>query len=176
MVEDQYDKREGRGRGARTRAAQAVEALAVRMVESSDALCKRLPLPDQLRESLIQARSIKARSARKRQIKHLAGLLRRDEESAMAVQAALDAVGRSNRAERDAFRRIEELRDALCDPDRFREAIERAAEELPGFERPAFTRLARRVHQTGDKRASREIFRRLRALTDADGRWMPETR
>lgn len=169
MVKHRDDRCEGRGRGKKKRAAQAVEALAVRMVESSDALCKRLPLPDQLRESLIQARSITARSARKRQIKHLAGLLRRDEESAVAVQAALDAVGRSNRAERDAFRRIEELRDALCDPDRFREAIERAAEELPGLDRPNVTRLARRVHQTGDKRASREIFRHLRALAEADG-------
>jgi len=169
VVEDQYDKREGRGRGARKREAKAIEALAVRMVDLSDAQCKHLPLPDELRESLFQARNITARSARKRQIKHLAGLLRRDEASAVAVQAALDAVGRSTRAERDLFRRIEEQRDALCDPDRFREAIERAAEELPGLDRPTFTRLARRVHQTGDKRASREIFRRLRALAEADG-------
>ena len=167
MVEDQHNEGEGRGRGAKKRAAQAIEALAVRMVESSEGLCKRLPLPDELRESLVQARSIKARSARKRQIKHLAGLLRRDEESAVAVQAALDTVGRSNRAERDFFHHIEELRDALCDPDHFSEAIENAAEELPDLDRKTFTRLARRVHQTGDKRASREIFRRLRALTEA---------
>ena len=167
MVEDQHNEGEGRGRGAKKRAAQAIEALAVRMVESSEGLCKRLPLPDELRESLVQARSIKARSARKRQIKHLAGLLRRDEESAVAVQAALDDAGRSNRAERDLFHHIEELRDALCDPDHFSEAIENAAEELPDLDRKTFTRLARRVHRTGDKRASREIFRRLRALTQA---------
>ena len=167
MVEDRHEEREGRGRSEKKRAAQAVEALAVRLVEASEALCKSLDLPDKLRDSLDQARRITARSARKRQLKHLAGLLRRDEESAVAVQAALDAVGRSTRAERDYFHHIEELRDGLCDPDRFAEAIERAAGELPGLDRQAFTRLAQRVHRTGDKRASREIFRRLRALTEA---------
>ena len=166
MVVDLHNEREGRGRGAKKRAAQAAEALAVRMVESSDALCKRLPLSDELREGLDQARSIRARSARKRQLKYLAGLLRRDEESVVAIRAALDNVGRHNRAERDIFRHIEELRDALCDPDRFAETIETAAEELPGFDRRTFTRLARRVHGTGDKRASREIFRHLRSLTE----------
>ena len=167
VVEDQHNQREGRGRGAKKRAAQAIEALAVRMVEASEALCKRLPLTDELRESLIQARSIKARSARKRQLKHLAGLLRRDEDSAAAVQAALDNAGHRNRSERNIFHHIEELRDALCDPDRFSEAIESAAEEFPGLDRQTFARLANRVHRSGDKRASREIFRRLRTLTEA---------
>ncbi|MEN8165576.1 MAG: ribosome biogenesis factor YjgA [Acidobacteriota bacterium] len=170
MLEDPHDEREGRGRSAKKREAQAVEALAVRLVEASEALCKNLPLPEKLRDSLDQARSIKSRSARKRQLKHLAGLLRRDEDSAVAVQAALDSVGRSNRAERDFFHHIEELRDALCDPDRFAEAIESAAEELPGLDRQTFTGLAQRVHRNGDKRASREIFRRLRALTEPSSR------
>ncbi len=163
MVEEHNDRREGRGRGEKKRAAQAIEALAVRMVETSDALCKRLPLPDELREGLDQARNTTARVARKRQIKYLAGLLRRDEESAVAVREALDAVGRTNRAERDVFRHIEELRDAVCDPDRFTETIETVLMELPGLDRQKITRLARKVHRAGDKRASREIFRRLRA-------------
>jgi len=55
----------------------------------------------------------------------------------------------------------------LCDPERFTEAIENAAEELPGYDRQIFTRLARRVHRNGDKKASREIFRRLRELMEA---------
>jgi ribosome-associated protein len=161
------DRREGRGRAAKKRAAQAVEALAVRMVETGDAVCRRLPLSDELRDELRFARSIKARSARKREIKHLAALLRQDEEATSAIQAALDAVGRADRAERDAFQRIERLRDALCDPDEFAEAIERAVAELPGLDRDAITGLAASVHKTGDKRSFREIFRRLRALEEA---------
>ncbi len=164
-MDDQLDGCEGRGRGVKKRAARAVEALAVRLVESSDALCKRLPLPDELREELILARRITAHGGRKRQIKHLAGLLRRDEATATAIQAALDAAGRSDRDEREHFHHLEELRDGLCDPDRFAETIQIAEEELPDLDSQELTRLARKVHLTGDKRASREIFRRLRALS-----------
>jgi ribosome-associated protein len=100
-------------------------------------------------------------------MKHLAGLLRQDQEATTAIQAALDAVGRTSRAERDTFQRIERMRDALCDPDGFAEALEQASGELPGLDRQGFTHLAKSVHQTGDKRAFREIFRRLRALMEA---------
>jgi len=166
VVRNPRDNREGRGRSAKKREAQAIEALAVRLIETNEALCRRLSLPDELREGLDQARRITARVARKREIKHLSSLLRRDEESVAAIRAALDADGRSNRAERDLFHRIEEHRDALCDPDRFTEALSDAAAELPGLDRGTITRLAKRVHKTGDKRASREIFRRLRALAE----------
>ncbi len=167
MVEDPHNEREGRGRSAKKRAARAIDSLAVRMVESTEAVCRRLPVPDDLREVLDQARSITSRGARKREIKHLASLLRRDEAASEAVRAALDAVGRSNRAERDRMHQIEELRDALCDPDRFAEAIETAAARLPALDRQTLTNLARSVHTNGDKRASREIFRRLRTLMGA---------
>jgi len=136
------------------------------MVEAGDAICDRLPLTDDLREELRRARRIKAHVARKRQIKHLAGLLRQDQESTAAIQVALDSVGRTSRAERDAFQRIERMRDALCDPEKFAEALEHVSGELPGLDRQRFTRLAKSVHRTGDKRAFREIFRRLRALTE----------
>ncbi len=170
MVEKSNDEHEGPSRGEKRRAARAVEALAVRMVESSAAMCKQLPLSEELRVDLDQARRITARSARKRQIKHLAGLLRRDEESAMAIQAALDAEGRSDRAQQEYFHHLEELRDALCDEGSFAKAIEKAVEEMPGLDRQTITRLASRFHKTGDKRASREIFRRLRALSEPPSR------
>lgn len=167
MIDDPQHEREGRGRSEKKRAAQAIGALALRMIESSDAVCKRLPLPDDIRDVLDLARRSTARGARKRELKHLAGLLRRDDETVEAVRTALDDAGRSSRAERDQFQRIEDLRNALCDPDRFAEALETAATEVPGLDRQLITRLARRVHQNADKRAYREIFRRLRVLVEA---------
>ena len=124
-------------------------------------------MPDRLRDELLLARRITSHGARKRQIKRLAGLLRRDEATAAAVQAVLDAAGHATRAEREAFHHLEELRDGLCDPERFTETLDAAAHELPALDRQVLTRLARKVHLTGDKRSSREIFRRLRALTEA---------
>lgn len=166
MDEDPPEEREGRGRSEKKRAARAVDALAVRLVEASAALCDRLPMPDDLREELNLARRITAHGGRKRQMKRVGALLRRDEATATAARAALDNVGRQNRAERNFFHHIEELRDGLCDPDQFSATIETAANELPGLDRRAFTRLAKKVHATGDKRSSREIFRRLRKLAE----------
>ena len=168
MVEDPQYEREGRGREQKKKAAQAVEALAVRMVGSSEAICKSLPLSEELRHELDQARKITARTARKRQLKRLASLLRRDEDVVVAIQSAIDAEGRSSRTEREFFHHIEELRDGLCDPERFAQSLEDASADLPGFNRAKFTRLAKRVHKTGDKGASREIFRTLRALAETN--------
>ena len=167
VVEDPHYEREGRGRSEKKRAAQAIGALASQMIEASEAVCKRLPLSEDIRDVLDLARRSTARGARKRELKHLAGLLRRDEETVDAVRTALNDVGRSSRADRDLFHRIEDLRDALCDPDRFAEALETAAAEVPGLDRQAISRLARRVHENGDKRSFREIFRRLRVLVEA---------
>jgi ribosome-associated protein len=167
VVEDPLYEREGRGRSEKKRAAQAIGALALEMIESSEAVCKRLPVPEDMREVLDLARRSTARGARKRELKHLAALLRRDEETVDAVRIALNDVGRSSRADRNLFHRIEDLRNALCDPDRFAEALETAAAEVPGLDRQVISRLARRVHANGDKRAFREIFRRLRVLVEA---------
>ena len=167
VVDDPHYEREGRGRSEKKRAAQAIGALAAQMIEASEAVCKRLPLPEDIRDVLDLARRSTARGARKRELKHLAGLLRRDEETADAVRTVLNSVDQSSRAERDKFHRIEDLRDALCDPERFPEALETAAAEVPGLDRQVISRLARRVHQNGDKRAFREIFRRLRVLVEA---------
>ena len=106
MDKDPREEREGRGRGEKKRAAQAVEALAMRLVEASAGVCERLPMPDELREELNLARRITARSGRKRQIKRLAALLRQDEATASAAQVALDNVGRKNQAERENFHHL----------------------------------------------------------------------
>ena len=78
---------EGRGRSAKKRAAKEVEALAVRLVELRPSEVGKLPLSAQLAAELRLARSTEGHSSRKRQIKHLAGLLRSaDEERAALLQ------------------------------------------------------------------------------------------
>jgi ribosome-associated protein len=167
MSEGSGSGREGRGREAKKRAARAFDALAAQMVEASDAQCERFPLSDDLRQELVLARRITARGGRKRQLKRLAGLLRRDESTAEGVRAVLAASWRADRTEREDFHRLESMRDALCDPTRFAEAIRAAAQDLPDLDTEVLTRLARQVHRSGDKKASREIFRRLRSLMEA---------
>ena len=169
MVTDRGDEfgeeREGRGRTARKQAAEATTDLAMRMVEASAGLFR--DLPENLLEELALARRLTARGARKRQIKRVAGLLRRDEDAAAAARVALDGVDRSSLAERERFHHVEELRDGLSDPECFAETLEKVAEELPALDRQELSRLALRVHSTGDKTTSRKIFRCLRDAYEA---------
>jgi len=153
---------EGRGRSAKKRAALAVEDLAKRLVDLPEAACRKLPLSADIRRELQLARETKAMGARKRQTKHLAGELRRREEEIETIQEFFAAVDQVNLEERRDFHHLEELRDRLCAPGTFSEALEEALRDCPTLDRETLSGLARSVHGSGDKRASREIFRRLR--------------
>jgi len=48
-------------------------------------------------------------------------------------------------------------------------ALDEAAAALPGIDRAALARLARSVHTSGDRKASREIFRRLKSAWEQPG-------
>jgi len=71
----------------------------------------------------------------------------------------LDQVSRSEKRE---FHQLERLRDRLCDSSSFDEAFKEVLELYPQIDRKVISRLARSVHQYSDKRAFREIFKRLR--------------
>ena len=144
------------------RAAKAIEELARQAVELAEAQWKKLPASPAVRAEIGLARTTKGHGARKRQIKHLAALLRQREEEAQGLQAFLSGLDQLHLREKRDFHELEELRDRLCDPDRCAAALEELEGTLPGLDRPALGRLARSVHANGDRRAFREIFRRLR--------------
>jgi ribosome-associated protein len=87
---------EGRGRSAKKRAAEAVEELAKRLVALPEASCRKLPLSADLRKELQVARDTEAMGARKRQVKHFAGEMRRREEEIEAIQTFLDGADQVN--------------------------------------------------------------------------------
>jgi ribosome-associated protein len=154
-------EQEGRGRSAKKRAAQAVEATAQEVADLPEAERRKLPVPSELRAEIELAAATRGHGARKRQIKHLAGELRRREEELEALRAHLDGLHGAQLAERKAFHELEKLRDRLCDPEQFEAALAEAAHARPGADPGALARLARAA-QGGDRRAFRELFRRLR--------------
>lgn len=152
----------GPSRSARKREAKAIEDLARELVELPETEVEGIPLAENIAGEIRQARTTRAHGARKRQIKHLAGMLRRHPEEVARLQGFLKGRNQVRREEADAFHRIEELRDRLCAPDRFAAALEESLREIPDLDRDSLSRLARAVHTGGDRKAYREIFRRLR--------------
>lgn len=156
-------------RSARKRDAKAVEALAGELAELTVADLARLPVSPEILKEIRLARGVSGHGARKRQVKYLAGVLRRRPEELADLQAFLAGVHEARYRERESFHCLEVLRDRLCAPGTFDAALREAQETFPGVDAEALTRLARACHAAGDRRAYREIFRRLRAAQEASG-------
>jgi ribosome-associated protein len=158
-----YPQQEQPSRSARKRAAKAVEELAERLVNLADADFRRLPLAGEIRRELEEARRIKTHGARKRQLKHLAGLLRRDDESREKAEGFLTLLDLGRHRDSERFHQLEELRERLCDPVSREAALAEADSTLPGIDLAKVRRLAEAAQGGTDKRAFRELFRLLRA-------------
>jgi ribosome-associated protein len=160
------DAIEGRGRSARKREAKAVEQLAQRLADLPDAELARLPQDPELAREIALVRRTSGHSSRKRQIKHLAGLLRRDDERREKIALLLDDRAISQRRETLAFHHLEELRDRLCSAATFESALAEVRAAYPQIDDGRLARLAGSVHEHGDRRAAREIFRNLRQAAE----------
>jgi ribosome-associated protein len=158
---------EGRGRSAKKREAKAIEELAQRLTDLSDSELARLPKSPELTKEIELARNTRGHSSRKRQIKHLAGLLRGHEEQRLEIEAAFDGHAVSQRQEILAFHHLEELRDRLCNEATFESALVEVRTGYPHLDEGKLARLAGSVHEHGDKKAAREIFRRLRKAEES---------
>jgi ribosome-associated protein len=154
-------EQEGRGRSAKKRAAQAVEELAQELADLPEAERRRLPAEAELAAEIALAAGTHGHGARKRQIKHLAGVLRRDGEAVEALRAHLDGLHGAQLAERRLLHELESLRERLCDPAQAEAALAAARRTCPEIDAAALSRLSLAA-QGGDRRAYREIFRRLR--------------
>lgn len=151
-------------RPSRTRrklAAEAVVALAQQLAALPDVAFRGLPLPRQLRDEFEQVRNMKPCAARARQVRHLAGELRADDDLLAALNAALGGQRRLSREEALRFRQREELRESLLDPQHGGAALAALERSAPELDHAALHEQVERYRQTGEKRYYRAIFRLL---------------
>lgn len=165
MEKEKQFNPEGRSRSAQKRAAKEIADLAARLVEVPEAVLASLPLDEALRAELIQLRRTKGHGSRKRSLKHFAGLLRGDEQAREKLQAAMSRVGRTHGQRTANHHALEELRDRLCSADEQDAALQVVEASFPSVDHKALRRLIKSVRQGNDKRAYRDIFRRLREGT-----------
>lgn len=153
---------QGRGRSAQKRQAKNVEQLAKTLADLPETELKQLPQEPELAREIELARATRGHSAQKRQIKYLAGLLRKHDDQREAIAAALAERSVIQRQEALDFHHLEELRDRLCSKTTFDRAMEEICSSYPMIDHRRISRLARSVHGSTDKKAAREIFRQLR--------------
>lgn len=115
-VDDDSGDYDGPSRSELRREALAVRELAERLVEQPAARLQQLPLAEDLLAIVLAAQRITAQIAHKRQVGFLAKKLRReDDETLIALRAALEHDKADSRREAAALHRVEALREQLID-------------------------------------------------------------
>ena len=142
--------------------AKQVELVAKQLVDLTDHQFSQLNLPAAIAQEAELARTTRGHGSQRRQLKHLAGMLRKAEDDLSALLEQLANLDQVARGDKKQFHQLEKLRDRLCNVDSFAAAFTDMLELVPEIDRKAISRLVRSVQQHDDRRAYREIFRRLR--------------
>lgn len=142
--------------------AKQIEKLADQLTGMPEKQYAQLKMAADIAEEVALARETKGRSSHKRQVKHLAGALRKQDAELQSIMNQLENLDQVSRGAKQEFHRLEQLRDRLCELGSFDAAFDELLQLCPRIDRKTIARLARSVHQHEDKRAAREIFRRLR--------------
>ncbi len=146
--------------------AKQIEEIAEQLVGLSENQFAKLDLTVTIAQEAEQARLTKGRSSQRRQLKRLAGILRKSEDDLESLLDQLENLDQVSRGDKKQFHQLEKLRDRLCTADSFTAAFDEMLDLVPEIDRKAISRLVRSVQQHDDRRAYREIFRRLRDELD----------
>ncbi len=102
----------------RKRDVEALQNLGGRLIELEPADLKRFDLPERLYEAILEAQSIKANGAKRRQLQYIGKLMR--DADGVTIQQQLEAFQDGSQARKRYEKLIEAWRDRLLnDPDSF---------------------------------------------------------
>ncbi len=150
---------------ARKRQAQEIEELARNLVEMPAASVGRLKLEPQMLTIVERARGLR-KGARKREIKHLAGLLRHDSAQLEAIRRFHHGVSEQQLDENRHFHALENWRAGLCTPERRAQVKNEIAEALPALDMGVLDKLLHGYQGPEDKKCYRQIFVLLRKAAE----------
>ncbi len=164
--DDLFDER-APSKSQRKREAHALQALGENLVALTPSQLARIPLPDDLRAAIEEARRLHQRGARKRQMQYIGKLMRQLDDPAQ-VQAAWERVVAPGEAETRRLHRLERWRDRLLEEGDA--ALGDWLAEHPATDRQHLRQLVRaalkeRQRQQAPKKA-RELFRYLRSFME----------
>lgn len=167
MQDREDDQDERPSRSARRREALDVLAFAKQLSELPPTRLAKLELPDDVHDELAEVQRTPSHIAHKRQLAHLAKLMRaHDEEAFAAARAALTNDRGKSAVETAALHRAEALRENLLG-DNGDVALTAFITTHPGIDHQhlrALIRQSRRERDTNKPpRAQRDLFRLLRA-------------
>jgi ribosome-associated protein len=166
---DEASDRKSAGPVSKTKRKQEMhelQALGAALVDLPDTQLRTMPLDEDLRAAVLDARRISSHEARRRQLQYIGRLMR--EVDAAPIRARLDALEGTSAEAAARHRRLEQLRERLLADDA---ALTDLVAEYPGADAQQLRTLirnARREQKEGrPPRAFRELFRTLKSMEEA---------
>ena len=147
-------------KSARKREYQALQELGEQLVELSIEQLRGIGLDEDLYDAVVAARSISSHGALRRQKQLIGKIMRRIDPE--PIRAALDAIGRNDRADKQVFREAEMWRDRItaggeADLDAW---FTRIGDRNASLEQE-IRHLRRATSDRARKQAKRNIFREI---------------
>lgn len=144
----------------------ALQKLGEELVAEPRDRVKRVPMPEDVRDAILECQQIKDHEGRRRQLQYVGKKMRTlEEDEIAAIQKMLDSWKGASKAETAALHAIERKRDKLLTDDK---ALTQLLAENPQLEAQHLRTLIRnaRKEQAENKppKAYREIFQILKSL------------
>lgn len=171
--EQQYDRP---SKSQLKRDMTALQELGEELVSQPRDRVMRVPMPEDVRDAILECQKIKAHEGRRRQMQYVGKKMRLLEEDELAaIQKVLDSWKGASKAETAAMHALERRREKLLADDK---ALTDLKEQFPAVDVQQLRTLIRnaRKEQAENKppKAYREIFQILKQLQSAPSTSAPE--
>lgn len=157
------------------RQSNELQKLGEQLVDAPRDRVKRVPMPDDVRDVILETQSITNHEGRRRALQFVGKKMRTlDEEEVAVIQRAIDSWKGASKAETAALHALERRREKLLADDKALTALLEEHPELDAQQLRTLIRNARKeVQESKPPKAYREIFQILKDLgkkkkTDAD--------
>ena len=148
------------------RDSQALQDMGSQLVEMPEGQLNKFELPENLKDAIYEARRLKNREGKRRQLQYIGKLMRTADIS--FIQRTLDMMDHQSQTYRQHFQQLENWRDRIINEGAT--AIEALIEKYPQGDRQQLRNLQRQAsRELAEKKAptaSRKIFAYLRELSE----------
>ncbi len=148
------------------RESQALQDMGSQLVEMPEGQLTKFNLPENLKDAIYEARRLKNREGKRRQLQYIGKLMRTADIS--FIQETLDMMDHQSQTYRQHFQQLENWRDRIIHEGAT--AIEALIEKYPQADRQQLRNLqrqaSRELAQKKPASAARKIFAYLRGLSE----------
>jgi len=163
---DSLDDNELISKSQLKRESQALQDMGRQLVEMPEGKLAKFELPENLQDAILDARRLKNREGKRRQLQYIGKLMRTIDIS--FIQQTLDKMDHQSQTYRQHFKQLEDWRDKIISQGN--PAIEALIEQYPDADRQQLRNLQRQATREIEHKkaptASRKLFAYLRELTE----------